>query len=99
MGDTDQFDQSFWEEIARSSPELVDNPEGAEHLAYRFVSQYLPALLEGKAKVSKDHVWLAYWTYLTPRESKRKPFRLSQQAADQLIGEFQKVLSNLSESA
>jgi hypothetical protein len=36
---------------------------------------------------------------LNARESKRKPFRLSQQGADQLIGEFQKALANLSESA
>lgn len=93
------FDQSFWEEIANDLPELVGNPDGAEHLAYRFVGSYLPALLTARTKEAKDHVWLAYWTYLTARESKRKPFRLSQQAADQLIGEFQKVLSNLSESA
>lgn len=88
-----KFGQSFWEEIARNLPELVDNPEGAEHLAYRFVGQYLPVLLGAKTKVSNDHVWLAYWSYLTARRSKRKPFGLSQQAADRLITEFQKSLS------
>lgn len=86
-------DQSFWEEIARNSPELVDNPEGVEHLAYRFVGQYLPVLLGARNKEASDHVWLAYWNYLTARQSGRKPFGLSQQAADQLITEFQKALS------
>ena len=93
MGDTDQFDQSFWEEIARSSPELVDNPEGAEHLAYRFVGQYLPALLGARTKENSDFVWLAFWSYLIARRSRRKPFGLSQPAAEGLIAAFQKALS------
>ena len=87
------FDQSFWEEIARSSPDLVDNPEGAEHLTYRFVGQYLPALLRARTKEESDHVWLAFWRYLVARRSSRKPFGLSQHAADGLIAEFQKALS------
>lgn len=92
MGDIDQFDQSFWEEIARSSPELVDNPEGAEHLAYRFVGPYFPALLRARTKENSDHVWLAFWSYLIARRSRRKPFGLSQQVADGLIAAFQKAL-------
>ena len=86
------LDQSVWEEIARSSPELVDNPEGAEHLAYRFVGQYLPALLRARTKGDSDQVWLAFWSYLIARASGRKPFGLSQRAADRLIAEFQKAL-------
>lgn len=92
MRDTDLFDQSLWEEIARNSPELVDNPVGAEHLAYRFVGQYLPALLRARTEEDSDHVWLALWSYLIARRSGRKPFGLSQQAADRLIAEFQKAL-------
>ena len=95
MRDRDLFDPSFWEGIARTSPELGDDPDGAEHLAYRFVGQYLPALLRARTKQDSDDVWLAFWSYLIARRSKRKPFGLSQQAADRLITEFQKALSEL----
>ena len=93
MRDRNLFDHSFWEEIARSSPELVDNPEGAEHLTYRFVAQYLPALLRASTKKDSDDVWLAFWSYLTARGNQRKPFVLSQEAADRVITEFQQALS------
>lgn len=93
MQDRNLFDQSIWEVIARSSPELADNREGAEHLAYRFVGQYLPALLKVKTKEDSDDVWLAFWSYLIARGNKRKPFALSQQAADRVITEFQQALS------
>ena len=87
------FDQAFWEEIARNSPELVDNPQGAEHLAYRFVGQYLPALLKVRTQEASDDVWLAFWSYLTARGNQRKPFYLSREAADRVITEFQAALS------
>ena len=93
MGDRDLLDQSLWEAIARDSSELVDNPEGAERVAYRFVRQYLPALLRARTKEDRDQVWLAFWTYLIARRTGRKPFGLSQGAADGLITEFQKALS------
>ena len=93
LGDTNLFDQSIWEGIAKNSPEFEDNPEEAEHLAYRFVGQYLPALLRARTKDDSDHVWLAFWSYLIAPASRRKPFGLSQQAADRLITELQKALS------
>ena len=93
MRDRNLFDHTFWEEIAGSSPELVDNPEGTEHLAYRFVGQYLPALLRVRTKEDSDDVWLAFWSYLVARGNQRKPFALSQEAADRVITEFQQVLS------
>ena len=92
MDKNELLDQSLWEEIARSSPELVDNPEGAKHLAYRFVGQYLPALLRARTQGDSDQVWMAFWSYLVARASGRKPFGLSQGAADHLIAEFQKAL-------
>ena len=94
MRDRDLFDKSFWEEIARCSPELADNPEGAEHLAYRFVGQYLPALLRVSTKEATDDVWLTFWSYLTARGNQRKPFALSQEAADRVIAEFQQAVSD-----
>ena len=93
MRNRDLFDKSFWEEIARCSPELTDNPEGAEHLAYRFVGQYLPALLRARTKEDMDDVWLAFRSYLVARGNQRKPFVLSQEAADRVLTEFQQALS------
>ena len=93
MRDRDLFDQSVWERIARMSPELEDDPDGAEHLAYRFVGQYLPALLSARTKEGGDDVWLAFWSYLIACGNQRKPFELCQEAADRLITEFQQALS------
>ena len=85
MRDRDLFDQSIWEEIARSLPELADDPERAEHLAYSFVGQYLPALLRVRTKEDSDDVWLAFWSYLVARGNQRKPFDLSQRSSDRVL--------------
>ena len=39
------IDRSFWERMAAESPELAGNPEGTQHLVYRFLGKYLPAVL------------------------------------------------------
>ncbi len=91
----DLFDQSFWLEISKKLPELVSDPEGAEHLVDRFVGQYLPALGRTRAQADIDHVWLAFWNYLVAPRTSRKPFGLASRAADLLIAEYQKALSEL----
>ena len=93
MADAKLFEQSFWEDIARSSPELTDNPEGLELLAYRFAGQYLPALLRTRTQEDRDRVWLAFWSYLVAGATMRKPFGLSNREADRLIADFQNALS------
>ena len=93
MGGTDRVNHSFFAEIAKRSPELVDNLEGAEHLARRFVSQYLPVLLRAKTEEDRNHVWLAFWSYLIAPRNRRKPFGLSQEAAEGVLAHFQGVLS------
>ena len=92
VADADLLDQLFWEDIARNSPELVDNPDGLERVVYRFVGQYLPALLKTRTKEDGDQVWLAFWSYLVAPASGRKPFGLSNRAADNLIADFQNAL-------
>ena len=92
MADAELFDQLFWEDIARNSPELVDNPDGLERVADRFVGQYLLALLKIRTKEDCDRVWLALWSYLVAPASRRKPFGLSNRAADHLIADFQNAL-------
>ena len=96
MKQEELFDQSFWVSIAMTFPELLNNPEGAEHLVDRFVAQYLPVLLRSRADEDRDHVWLALWHYLVAPATNRKPFGLSSRAADLLIAEFQGALSGLS---
>ena len=93
MNDTEQLDDSYWQAIVNDLPELVDNQEGAAHLVYRFVGQYLPALGKAPTHEARDRVWMAFWSYLVAPSSRRKPFGLSHQAADRLIEQFQKALS------
>ena len=89
----DLFDQSSWLEISKKLPELVSDLDGAEHLVDRFVGQYLPVLLRARSKDHSDHAWLAFWSYLVAPRTSRKPFGLSSRAADLLIAEFQRALS------
>ena len=91
-GRRDLFDHAFWEAMARSSPELRDNPAGTEHLVRRFLGKYLPRLLLARTEDDLQHVWLAYWSYLIARASWKKPFGLSHQAADDLIAQFKSAL-------
>ena len=86
------LDEAFWEEIAIRSPELEENPEGAAHLAFRFAGKYLPIVLGAKDNEERERVWLAFWSYLIARETNRKPFGLSADAADEIIGQFRAAL-------
>ena len=91
MDEEELLDQSFWVSIAVKVPELLDDPEGAEHVVDRFVGQYLPTLLRTRAE-DIDHVWLAFWNYLVAPRTSRKPVGLSSRVADLLIAEFQSAL-------
>lgn len=86
------LDEAFWEEIAARSPELEENPEGAAHLAFRFAGKYLPIVLGTKDNEERERVWFAFWSYLIARETSRKPFGLSSDAADEIIGQFRAAL-------
>ena len=93
MNEEELLNQSFWLSIAMKLPELLNDPEGTEHLVDRFVGQYLQVLLGTSGKQDTDHVWLAFWHYLVAPRTRRKPFGLSGRAADLLIAEFQSALS------
>ena len=86
------FDRDSWEALAGGSQELSDNPQAAGHLVYRFLGKYLPTLLAARTEEARERVWLAFWSYLIARASMKKPFGLSQQAADELIERFQREL-------
>ncbi len=92
MDEEELIDQSFWVSIAVKVPELLDHPEGAEHVVDRFVGQYLPALLRARVQPDIDHVWLAFWNYLVAPRTSHKPAGLSSRTADSLIAEFQSAL-------
>ena len=83
------FDEAFWEQIVKALPELVDNPEGADHLVFRFAGQYLPALVKARNDADVDRIWMSFWNYLVAPMSSRKPFGLSSQGADRLIAQLQ----------
>ena len=93
MNEEELAEQSFWLGIAMKLPELVDDPEGTEHLVARFVGQYLQVLLGTSGKQDNDRVWLAFWHYLVAPSTRRKPFGLTGRTADLLIAEFQSALS------
>ena len=93
MTEHELSEQAFWVNIATNLPELLNDPEGVEHLVDRFVAQYLPVLLRATTKEGSDHVWLAFWHYLVAPRTSRKPFGLPHDAADRLIAEFQRVLA------
>ena len=93
MDEEQLFDHSFWVGIATKLPDLMNDPEGTEHLVERFVGQYLPVLLRSRAQQDIDRAWLALWHYLVAPRTNRKPFGLSSKTADFLIAEFQSALS------
>jgi hypothetical protein len=93
LNNSNLLELSMWEEIAKSIPELADNPEGTANLVNRFIGQYLPVLLRARTKDNLDYAWLAFWSYVIAPSSKRKPFELSHIGADLLITKFQIALS------
>ena len=80
------FDTARWTRMIGDAPELVDDNESTEQIADRFVRQYLAAWLKAGTDEMRERVWLAFWSYLTSTPTPRKPFELSSESADSLIG-------------
>gem|GEM_PF-1173985 len=89
------FDNVFWEEFVSSTSELSDESYTREQLVYRFLGQYLPALLAAKTQENRDRAWRALWSYMTSPVTMAKPFSLSYSSADDLIANIQEQLSRL----
>jgi len=89
------FDSALWEEFVGRASELQDNPTACEHLVYRFLGQYLPALVAARTQEDLDRVWRAFWSYLTAPLTRAKPFGLSYSSADDLIADIQQELGRL----
>lgn len=95
MNQPDLFDNALWEELVGNASELQGDPAACEHLVYRFLRQYLPALLAARTQDDRERVWRALWSYLTAPVTRAKPFGLSYSSADDLIAEIQKELGRL----
>ena len=93
LNDSNTLDRTVWDDIVGKARELQDNPDACEHLVYRFLKQYLPALYRAKTQEARDRVWRALWSYLTTPATKAKPFVLSSSSADDLIAEIQEEVS------
>ncbi len=95
MNQNNLFDNVFWEEFVGSASELRDDPATREQLVYRFLRQYLPALLAAKTQENQDRAWRALWSYMTAPVTRAKPFSLSYSSADDLIANIQEELGRL----
>jgi hypothetical protein len=93
LNDSSLFDNAPWDEMVSKVAELQGNSEAGQHLVYRFLGQYLPALLSARTQEASERVWFALWSYLTTPATKAKPFALSSSSADDLIVEIQRELS------
>ena len=93
MNQSNQFDNTVWDELVRGVTELRDDPAAVQHLVYRILAQYLPALLSARTQDARERVWSALWSYLTTPATRAKTFSLSSSSADDLIAEIQRELS------
>ena len=93
MNQPKQFDNTVWDQLVGRVTELQDNPAAGEHLVYRLLAQYLPALLSAKTQEARERVWSALWSYLTTTATRAKPFALPSSSADDLIAEIQGELT------
>jgi hypothetical protein len=80
-------DPSIWLKICQKLPELGSELDGLEHLVDRFVGQYLPSLFRARAETEIDRVGLDFGITLW------QPAPVASRAADLLITEFQRALS------
>ena len=95
MSQPNLFDDAIWEEFMGRASELQDNPTACEQLVYRFLGQYLPAMIAAKTQEDHDRIWRAFWSYLTAPVTRAKSFGLSYSSADDLIAEIQQELGRL----
>ena len=95
MSQSNLFDDALWEEFVGRASELQDDQAACEQLVYRFLGQYLPALISARTQEDRDRVWRAFWSYLTAPVTRAKPFGLSYSSADDLIAEIQQELGRL----
>ena len=95
MNQPSLFDDARWEELVGKASERRDNPAACERLVYRFLGQYLPALISARTQDDRERVWRAFWSYLTAPVTGAKPFGLSYSSADDLLADIQQELARL----
>ena len=89
MDDSSLFDDSTWSKTIGNVAEIEGDIAAVRHLVYRFLGQYLPALLAARTQPDRDRVWYALWSYLTAPVTRSKTFSLSYSSADEVIGKIQ----------
>ena len=95
MDDSNLFDDITWCETIGNIAEIEGNMAAVQHLVYRFLGQYLPALLAARTQPDRDRVWYALWSYLTAPVTRSKNFSLPYSSADELIAKIQDKLASL----
>ena len=99
MNESRLFDSGTWEKLVSTFDEFKDDLDSCQLLVDRLLGQYLPALLSARTEADLDRVWRAFWSYLTAPATRLKPFGLSSESADELIGKLQAELARLGHMA
>ncbi len=81
-----------WLERADEALGFVENQSDRDQILYRFDTQYLPALAKARAPSEVWCVWEAFRFFVTARPTRRKPFALTEDEADRVIGVLSELL-------
>ncbi|MCI0440598.1 MAG: hypothetical protein L0177_15905 [Chloroflexi bacterium] len=81
-----------WLERADEALGFIESQGDRDHILYRFDTQYLPALVKARAPSEVWRVWEAFRFFVTARPTRRKPFTLTEDETDRVIGVLSELL-------
>ena len=89
------FDLELWENLITNIDGFKDDKSARDQFTYRFLGQYLPAIISATTQDAYQKAINAMWQYMTAPASVRKPFSIDNRSADMLIANVQDNLHRL----
>ena len=89
------FSLEIWEGLTTEIDGFKGNKNAQDHFMYRFLGQYLPAIMSATTQEGYQKAINAMWQYITAPATARKPFNLDSRSADMLITNVQNNIHRL----
>ena len=89
------FSLEIWWDLTTEIDGFKDDKNAHDQFMYRFLGQYLPAIMSATTQEGYQKAINAMWQYKTAPSTVRNPFNLDSRSADMLIAKVQNNIQKL----